>query len=67
MAPWFTMPAGPDARRRAAASELRAAVSAIGCALDLLTTAASGPTERQLLVAIQDELAQIRRAARILE
>lgn len=67
MTPWFTMPVGPEARRSAASSELRAAITAIGCALDLLEHSARGPRERQLLGAIKDELSQIRRAARLLE
>jgi hypothetical protein len=61
------MPVGPDARRLAASSELRAAVAAIGCALDLLASSAPGPKERQLLGAIEDELGQIRRAVQLLE
>jgi hypothetical protein len=61
------MPAGPDARRLAASSELRAAAAAIGCALDLLAGSARGPKERQLLGMIKDELSQIQRAAQLLE
>jgi len=63
MAPWFTMPDGAQARRLAASSEIAAAVTAIRCALDLLDASLAGGTERRLLRTIDDELAQIRRAA----
>jgi len=57
------MPDGAQARRLAASSEIAAAVTAIRCALDLLEVGVLGGRERRLLRVIDDELAQIRRAA----
>lgn len=67
MAPWFTMPTGSEARRLAASTELYAAVSAIRCAITLLSGSVRGPKEQQLLRVIHDELTQIRDAAETLE
>ncbi len=63
---WLAMPTGPEAIRCAAFDEADASLCAIRCALLLLKPGAASARDRQLLGAIDDELARISRALRLL-
>lgn len=67
MRPWLAMPTGPEAIRRAAFDEVGASLCAIRCVLLLLEPGAASARDRQLLGAIDDELARISRALRLLD
>jgi hypothetical protein len=63
MSPWFTMPSGAEAARRAAVVELRSSLTAIECAARLLGPAVPA-RERPLVAALRTELQHALRAAR---
>jgi hypothetical protein len=52
------MPAGPDAKRRAAVQELEAALAAVRCMVRLLEATMRSDRERELVAVIVMELAQ---------
>ena len=61
--PWFTMPTGHDARRRAAAAEVEAALAAMKCAMRLLQGCA-GVRQCELVAVMAAELARAEAALR---
>jgi len=66
MSPWFEMPTETAAVREAAVADVRAALAAIRCAIQLLEATTPLGRERELLSCITEELRRVRRAVHML-